>query len=237
MNRRWASKRFAIGWVLVVAILLLIALGLWDIDRGEQSDDSVSVDESGGGMVVTFIGDSLTNGWAATTYEDSFVPKAVALWSSDRPIVTSVTAISGAKTKKVAAAAVIDSRSRIVVLELGTNDVRRDDRTAIPQFEQDYRELVRKVEADAQAAIVVCLGVWRSSSDADEYDNAIRNLCAGTGKQFVPLSDLYEDADMRGPSGRRVFLGKDGAGDDFHPNDLGYTKIAERITGLVRLTN
>ncbi|WP_169914640.1 SGNH/GDSL hydrolase family protein [Rhodococcoides yunnanense] len=244
-SNRWVQ----LGLICLALLLIVVGAGgaYWYLESREPPRDEaiggiplqfagplqVLRAPDGQPTTVTFIGDSISNGWAATTYEDSYIPKTIATWNSGGPTVAKVDAVSGKKLWEVGKYAAIDPASQLVVIELGTNDVRFGDETEPSEFRRQYGALVRRVKSEAPDAAIVCLGTWRPSSKAREYDGQIAAACDADKSRFLKLTDIYENTNSRGPSGRPVFLSNDGTGDNFHPNDLGYTAIMQRITDSV----
>ena len=77
----------------------------------------------------------------------------------------------------------------------------------------------------------MCLGVWRPKKNAETFDTIIKDLCEVRGGVFVSISDLAEDASLKGPEGVPAY---GGLSDAFHPNDRGHRMIADRIMELIR---
>jgi lysophospholipase L1-like esterase len=102
-------------------------------------------------------------------------------------------------------------------------------------FRAQYRALIERIHQTAPAASVLCVGTWRSSKDGQELDSIIYDECQGENAKMVSLTDLYEWTDSRGPVGRPIYLGG-GVGDNFHPNDAGYSAITKRIVESVQFS-
>ena len=62
----------------------------------------------------------------------------------------------------------------------------------------------------------------------------IETECLSRGGTFRKMSDIFADPSSRGPAGLVKY---GGVSDDFHPNDLGYERISERLLGAIALTN
>ena len=78
----------------------------------------------------------------------------------------------------------------------------------------------------------MCVGVWRPKKNAETFDTIIKDLCEVRGGVFVSISDLAEDASLKGPEGVATF---GGLSDAFHPNDRGHRMIADRIMEVIRV--
>lgn len=110
----------------------------------------------------------------------------------------------------------------LAVVELGTNDVGLP--TPLPDFEQQYTGLLERIRASSPSAALVCLGTW--TSDGAAFDEVIARTCAARGGVYVGLADAFSTASYHGPAGRDTFAG---AGDEFHPNDVGHRAIADGV--------
>ncbi|QMT02586.1 SGNH/GDSL hydrolase family protein [Gordonia jinghuaiqii] len=188
---------------------------------------------AGGDLRVLYLGDSITRGSGAATYADSFREVATATMKQALATDDHSVAKGGARLAQVAAMATPVVPAELVVIELGTNDLLAPP-TPIDEFRRQYRDLIGAVRAVNPSAAVVCMGVWRPPSKAEPYDSVIADECGSARSRYLPLSDLFQDTQLRGPAGREA-LGTNGEGDDFHPNDRGHSAIANRLLGVLQL--
>lgn len=128
----------------------------------------------------------------------------------------------------------VPSGLALAVVELGGQDVAA---TPVSDFRTQYASVLQEVRAGSPDAVLLCAGLWRPTELARPYDAAIGSACAAAGGTYVPLSDLYDRTDTRGPAGRSTYAG-DGAdpdasttvpGDDVLPNDTGHAALAARL--------
>lgn len=179
-----------------------------------------------GPLTVMFIGDSITRGSGASAEPEIFQAKVTRSLSESGPVTPIVSAIGGARLQTVADATTISPDTDLAIIELGTNDS-GDDPTPLNVFRDQYAALLQKVRASAPEASILCLGVWRR--DGANFDGIIRSECNKAGGYSTILRDIVSNPATRGPNGRPVYGAASGIGDNFHPNDVGYTAIADRI--------
>lgn len=179
---------------------------------------------------VLFVGDSLTNGYYATTRQQAFAEQVRAALSADGPVVSFTSATNGGTLSTVAATLVLPPRLDLAIVELGTNDRGRTD---IHRFTASYGRLVASIRAASPDAALVCVGAWTTGSRPgdDSYDRAIEAQCEASGGRFASLAGIRGAATV-GPLGSPTFQGDR---DSFHPNDAGHAAIAEAIRATLAL--
>lgn len=174
------------------------------------------------------LGDSLAWGYFASAAENGFRALVVDdLTASLGEIEVSGGAKAGGTTRVVSITD-LPPMSGLTVIALGTNDSLR---TWPSQFRRQYRALLSRTREASPETALVCVGLWRARWRAWPYDRAIWGEARRAGGSFVPLSDLYADRTLRGPAGQPTWLG---AADDFHPNDAGHRRIADRVVAALR---
>lgn len=177
---------------------------------------------------VLLAGDSITEGYYATTPDDGFAALLLDGWDAEGLRVEE----AGARAWRIARA-VDDLHDQqpgttydVAVLEVGANDV---GKTPVREWAVDYRELVVAAER-GDPALVVCLGPWNDAARSAPYDRVVGRICDGDGRVHAPLSDLYDDPALHGPVGAATDFG---ARDAFHPGDDGHAAIAARVAEVV----
>lgn len=233
-----------------MAVALVAAIGLyWVIQDREASGDytstytpapptpaarSIAVTRPGvDPLTVMFIGDSITRGSGASAEPEIFQAKVTRKLGESGPVIPIVSAIGGARLQTVADATTISPDTDLAIIELGTNDSGQDP-TPLNVFRDQYAALLQKVKTDAPEASILCLGVWRR--EGVRFDGVIHEECEKAGGYFTILRDIANDPATRGPSGRPVYGSGSGIGDTFHPNDYGYTEIADRVMESLDVT-
>jgi acyl-CoA thioesterase-1 len=176
---------------------------------------------------VLFVGDSLTVGYYASRRNTAFPALVTAALRAHAPVREAVRARSGV-TASYWAVRPLPSAD-LVVLELGTNDYRKEP-TPHATFERDYRRLIANVRARSPHARLLCVSLWRTShyryggATLLSYNRIVARNCRGGA--FVWISELYDTEAARDPAGLPSFLGRT---DGFHPNDTGHRAIAKAI--------
>jgi len=163
---------------------------------------------------VLMFGDSLVFGVGATV--DQSLPEQLGRLLKT-PIINS--GVSGDTTEDALSRIDIAMvhHPRLVLVLLGGNDFLRK----IPE-EETFRNLEEIITAfQSQGAVVVVLGV-RSGIIGGGADDAYEDVARRTGSVYVldVLSGIFGHAELMS--------------DGLHPNDRGYTKMAERLAPLLR---
>jgi acyl-CoA thioesterase-1 len=211
----------------VVALVILVALAGCGADADEPDEGTAPRPP----LRVLVAGDSLTEGYYASTPDRGFAPLVVdALRRAGGPEVTPVVVgVSGARAFRVAARVEETTAGArpfdVAVLEVGANDV---GKSSLREWTDGYRRLLAAVSATSPDAEVVCLGPWHAPRPARAYESVLRRLCAD--HVYLPLSDLFAADGLRGPEGAPTALGPR---DAFHPNDRGHAAIADRVAAAV----
>lgn len=248
-NRRDSSgsklfRRQNAFWFVMAIGLVAAVLMYWAIERKEPPASSATAAAAvpsapepaatslavarpvGEPLTVTYIGDSITRGSGASAESETFRERVNRKLSEGGPVAPIVSAIGGARLQTVADATTVSPDTDLAIIELGTNDSGTDP-TELKLFGEQYTALLQKVKASAPNASILCLGVWRREGAA--YDQVIISKCKEAGGFPAILRDIAGNQVNRGPDGRPVYGASSGVGDNFHPNDTGYSAIAERI--------
>lgn len=220
---KWAAIGALGGLIIGLLVSLLVRAPI-------AVDSRVVVDRASDNTVhAMFLGDSLTTSQFASSEAAGF-----------RPLVISgmgvpVTEVPGndpsATLSTVASTIVVPPTTNLVVVELGNTDVYVNNITTA-DFTKDFDAVITRVTAQAPQATIVCLGIWGTAAVAANYDPSIAARCQQDGGAFVQLADLYEAPGIRGPAGESRF---GGVSDEFHPNDVGYSAIAQRVLGILKV--
>jgi len=184
---------------------------------------------------LVYVGDSLTEGFGATTQAQAYAYLTGALTGQSVNVQAQygVTAVFTASEMAGETGPVVPTSSARVIIELGTNDVQAilDGTETLADFAAAYRQILSLVHHSALKAQIICIGPWQDGSnqwgDAAWITNFIAAYCPG---KSMPLDDLYANASYHGPAGRSTWLG---TADYFHPNDAGHAAIAQRLVALI----
>lgn len=177
------------------------------------------------------LGDSLSGGAYATTQAQGYLYLvAQALGASALiPTLPNVPAPYGTTAVVDAyALSLLTSplpRARIIIVELGTNDTAETN----GMFFGAYNYILSHLRTYEPGVRVLCLGLWRDSSQAPR-EQWMQATCMAQGVKFVPLIALYNNPAYHGPVGRSTWLGP---ADYFHPNDAGHAAIAQAIEAVL----
>ncbi|HEV8190264.1 MAG TPA: SGNH/GDSL hydrolase family protein [Ktedonobacterales bacterium] len=212
--------------VLLVAVLIVgltgVSLAVLMRDRGSASVVPQSP------YIVYFVGDSITEGFTATSWKDTYRFQVGAYLRQKRGFNVVETGVwhggwRASDALKALAVAPPAADTRLVVLEIGTNDSIHTHSPAT--FQAEYIELVAQLHAAAPRAALLCLSVWGSAAIAQSYNDFIRPACSGG--RYVDITSLYANPANREPGGKPTFLGQ--PTDTFHPNNAGHAAIASAV--------
>lgn len=194
----------------------------------------------GRGAKITYValGDSLTAGVGAATYEESY-PYLVARKLGENNATTFVPlAYPGFRSSDILARdveAAVAQKPDIVTLLIGTNDIH--GRIPAKEFERNYRAILEKLvetDADIYAVSIPYIGsntlffpVLRSYFDykTREFNAIVKSLAAEYGATYIDIATPSHDQ-----------LRSDGehyASDSFHPSGVGYAPWADIIYATI----
>ncbi|MHA4848578.1 SGNH/GDSL hydrolase family protein [Rhodococcus sp. MSC1_016] len=249
-STRAKSKPKAIAfWTLIALTPVAVAAGFaWDTQRGAvaadrisgpppvedytppQPDPAVVTRPDSGPLKVLFLGDSLTFGLYASNDAAGYRPQLVEEIREGGPVQELTAGQVGGKVADITPQSYRSGGFSLAVVELGTADVNKTD---LPTFETNYRNLLTSVRATSPDVEFLCAGTWQDSKLGDPYDQVIERLCLENGGAYVDLSSLFLGEGYRGPAN----LPKHGGiSDNFHPNDYGYTAISDALLYRLRIT-
>ncbi len=178
-----------------------------------------------GPLTVMFVGDSLTEGYYATTEDDTYVPRVARGLGRDVTVLR--TNPARGKVSKVVDRIKVDPDVDLAVVELGTNDV---DASSKDMFEASYAALLDKIGSESEDMPLLCLGVWYV--DDQGFDDIIRDECEARSGEFVNMNAMVRDDRNISQAGDEAYLG---TADGFYPNDRGHKKIAKAILGQIEV--
>lgn len=180
-----------------------------------------------GPLRVLIVGDSLTGSLYASTEEAGYQPSMIRALEVGGEVTTKLGHRTGSKTADATGLTELGDNEDLAVIELGTNDY---NVTSIPDFIEAYRAIIAAIQSASPNVKVLCVGTWQPLQYGAPYDRIIKSECEAAGGVYRALFDLHANQANRGPAGNAVF---GGTSDNFHPNDTGYAKIAERLLGAI----
>ncbi|NUT71224.1 SGNH/GDSL hydrolase family protein [Pseudarthrobacter sp. C4D7] len=181
---------------------------------------------------VLYVGDSLGNGYAATSDAQFFRNIATEKLKAYGP----VEATFAGRPSLTAEAALAEYRDKIsaeydlVVMEIGTNDW---SKVPVPTFTETYPALIKAVRAASPNAALLCLGAWGDGIKVGPFNMVIQPTCQAAGGKYRDLNAVFA------PSGNKWINGVRDNGtkvDTFHPNDKGHAAIADVILAALRIS-
>jgi acyl-CoA thioesterase I len=176
-------------------------------------------------LKVAIVGDSIAAGRYASVPDKRFRALVLAALSARGPVSPIEPAVTG--TSPMSTAVAVQSGANLVVLEVGTDDMRVE---RVSDFQTAFGALVAQVRSASPKAELVCAGTW--SATGGLYDAVIQRACTGPNSRYVPLQALYDTPAFHGPAGKATFSGP---ADGIAPNDAGHRAIAAALLGAVGL--
>lgn len=190
----------------IACILLIVSAASYFLISG---DGTVTNSDTPGEVILCF-GDSLTYGTGAA--EHMSYPAQLSRMIG-RPVINS--GVPGDTTKKALQrlqADVLDHEPDIVLITLGGNDLKN----GVPKTEafDNLKTIVQGIQS--QGALVVLAGIDLPFYGKD-YGSGYRQLAKETGSVLIP--NIF-----KGIMGKKNLMS-----DPIHPNDKGYTIVAEKF--------
>lgn len=180
-----------------------------------------------GDLSIYYIGDSITDGWNASSQDMGYRPDLTRLLGADGHVTETSVYRAGATLDDVRAMATLPTKVDVAVIELGTNDV---GATTDPvAFGASYAQLAGSLAQTSGR--LVCVGVLRDGKYAVALDEQIERVCDRDGGAFVSITDLWHAPGMFDPQGTPDYPG---TADGGHPNDAGHAEIARRIMAALK---
>ncbi len=180
---------------------------------------------------VLFSGDSLSDGWYASTEDLGFVK----LLTNDLSLREQGAEIfhahrHGYRLQDVTSEFSVPADLDLAIIELGTNDVRKQ--TSVNDFTSQYIDYLQEITASSPEVQLICVGVYAKQGDlSEDLDKIIRAKCNAFGGTFVRIRDLYDEENLKGPMGNSTWAGDADLG---HPNDAGHAVITKRIENALQ---
>lgn len=183
-------------------------------------------------------GDSLSQGYFATTQDNSFpyiLAKKLQTLNTESASTISATGVYGGKLSDglnpKSIEAIAKPKPNLITFEYGTNDAGDNPvPTPITDFQKQIDEWVEKVTANNKP-LIVFVTTWNQGPRGDEYDKIIINTAKKYNYPYVYIKDLYMNEKNKGPAGLDTWVGKS---DTFHPNNQGHEAIAEAIFQTIK---
>jgi lysophospholipase L1-like esterase len=178
-----------------------------------------------GPLRVSIVGDSIAAGHYASTPDKRFRALLLSGLSARGPVSPVEPAATG--TSALSTAVALPNGVDLVVLEVGTDDMRTE---SVSDFQTAFGALVAEVHTASPHAELICAGTW--SATGGLYDAVVQHACTGASSRYVPLQSLYDTPACHGPAGKNGYYG---VSDGIAPNDDGHRAIAAALLGAVGL--
>lgn len=195
----------------------------------QESDEDLKEDR--GKIVYSPMGDSLTEGFYASTSDKRFV-EVYAKMLEDKlgyeVDVQGVAGYGGTTTNGVKGLDEIEAQNPdLVTIAFGTNDADPNNGSSIDTFIANLDLMIQTVtNINGKSPKVVLVTTWNQGDKAQPFDDAIKAAGEKYNLPVADISDIWQDSTNKGPEGVETFKG---TSDNWHPNDAGMQKIAERI--------
>jgi acyl-CoA thioesterase-1 len=176
-------------------------------------------------LLVSVVGDSIATGRYASGSDTRFRALILSALSVSGPVTPEEAAPTG--TSALSTAVSVPGGQDLVVLELGTDDMRV---ASVTEFEMAFGALIASIQAESPNADLVCAGTW--SATGGLYDAIIQRDCTAAKGRYVSLQAPYDTPAYHGPAGASSPYG---ISDGIAPNDAGHRAIATALLGAVGL--
>ena len=171
-------------------------------------------------LKVAFIGNSLTQGYYATSEANRFSNRVLARVKATQNAVMYNHGVAGAKVADHIAwntAAKVNAECPdICIIELGTNDLSANDLVA---FRANMTTLISSIRAPR----IVLVTTW--GPDREAYDAVIKDIAAAKGCLVADIYSIHHN---------NWAANTTGSTDNWHPNDTGHLNIATVIFNVIQ---
>lgn len=185
--------------------------------------------ENRGNLVYAPMGDSLTEGFFATSDEAKYVSVFADYLNEGLGYNVSVGGISGyggiSKNGVAGVGSIIQQAPDLVSLEYGTNDADQKRGISATTLAENLTTIIEDLNSSQKPPKIFLITTWKNDTDGS-YDKAIKQVADKYGYPVVDIHNIWEDPDNSGPAGKTTFKGKS---DDFHPNNKGMELIAQKM--------
>lgn len=184
-----------------------------------------------GKIVYSPMGDSLTEGYFATSSDKRFV-EVYAKMLEDKlgyqVDVQGVAGYGGTSINGINGLEEIKSQSPdLITIEFGTNDADPANGSDIETFKANLDTMIQTVSTIGnKKPKIILVTTWNQGDKAIPFDKAIKEAGKKYDLPVADISNIWKDSSTKGPEGVQTFKG---LSDNWHPNDEGMQRIAEKI--------
>lgn len=182
---------------------------------------------------VMFAGDTLTDGYFATSQGNGFSQRVGLSLAQGGPVEeVRGPSVADRRLETLGGFPEVPANLDLAILQLGTLEAGESMDTVA--FSISYGVALRALKDRSPNAGIACLSVWQSTgANAGAYDRIIQEQCQLAGGKFVNIASAFSNTSNHGPEGLPTWTGP---ADGFHPNDAGHEAIANVILELVKVS-
>jgi len=182
-------------------------------------------------IIYAPMGDSLTEGFYASTSEKRFAEVYAKMLEENLGYEVEVKGVAGYGGTTINGIKGLDEiiaqNPDLITIEFGTNDSDPNNGSNIDTFTANLNLMIESVSnINGKSTKIILVTTWNQGAKAQPFDAAIKAAGEKYGLPVADISDIWLDASNKGPEGVETFKG---TSDNWHPNDAGMQKIAERI--------
>lgn len=198
----------------------------------KEKEYSPTFIEDRGKIIYSPMGDSLTDGYYATTEKTKFTSVFAKKIEDELGYSVSIDGIAeygGFLERGVKGAPFIREKNPdLVTIEYGTNDSDPNNIKITPEkFENQLNDLIDTLTEDNEKPpVIVLVTTWNQGSKAIPFDDVIKKVGEERKLPVAEVKDIWLQVDNKGPEGIETVFG---LSDNWHPNDKGMKLIAEEI--------
>lgn len=188
--------------------------------------------ENRGDLTYSPMGDSLTDGYYASTVNTKFTSVLAKTIENELGYSVKIDGIAkygGLLERGVAGAPKIKEKNPdLVTIEYGTNDSDPNNSDVTPEaFEDQLNELIDTlIEDNEKPPLIVLVTTWNQGDKAIPFDNVIKKVGEERSLPIADVNHIWKQQDNKGPAGVETLFGES---DNWHPNDKGMKLIADEI--------
>ncbi|HIY57002.1 MAG TPA: SGNH/GDSL hydrolase family protein [Candidatus Tetragenococcus pullicola] len=234
--------------VIIAAVISMAIIGLGTIKtkanqknsntengvvKKETSDSTVEesiIKNHKDTIIYSPMGDSLTEGYFASTSDKRFVEVYAKMLEDNLGYQVDVEGVSGyggtTENGVKGLDDIVSQQPDLVTIEFGTNDADPNNGSSIDTFAANLDLMIDTLTSQEKIPKIILVTTWNQGEKAEPFDEAIKAIGEKYDLPVADISDIWKDSSKKGPEGVETFKG---TSDNFHPNDTGMQKIAEKI--------
>jgi len=190
----------------------------------------------GESLIYSPMGDSLADGYAATTPEQRYIARFTKLLHEKMGYNVQLAegAVKGGTGISDEALPNIDKlraqQPDLITIQFGNNDHVKDKKDAYVtpgEFKKKLETLVDELVSFPKKPKIILITTWNSGGTSLTFDQIIEDVGKEKNVEVTNIQELWQGrTDTFGPAGVPVYKGKS---DEWHPNNKGHKEIAEKL--------